>query len=110
MLNLDYLCLVESSWRVTEIIKLAMPHYLPLSSNLIEDASEASLWFLVLLVRKLSIQEIYFQSSSPEETNLPTLISVLLNRYLFKSVHTPSIMLGAVCAKMDEGLFPWIIL
>lgn len=42
------------------MIKLAMPHYIPLSSNLIEEASETSLLFLVVLVRKLSIQDIYF--------------------------------------------------
>lgn len=33
---------------VTEIIKLVMPHYIPLSRNLIEEASEAVLcdsWF-----------------------------------------------------------------
>lgn len=59
MLNLDS---VHSGkfMEVTEMIKLAMPHYIPLSSNLIEEASETSLLFLVVLVRKLSIQDIYF--------------------------------------------------
>lgn len=48
MLNLDS---VHSGkfMEVTEMIKLAMPHYIPLSSNLIEEASETSLLFLVVL-------------------------------------------------------------